>query len=192
MHRKTAAAIAAVALGFTLPAAAQDVYVGDPAHTFAFFETGHLGIAWVHGRFNKTPTARITLDRAAKQGSIDVVIDTASVDTGHEARDKHVRGPDYLDVEKFPTISFKSNNLKFEGDNLVSAAGDLTIMGVTRPVELKVTMFRCIQHPVNKRDLCGAEASTAIKRSEWGLKRSAQGIGDDVRISIQIEAYRQQ
>jgi polyisoprenoid-binding protein YceI len=192
MHRRIAAIAAVAASGFAMPSAAQDVYVGDPAHTFAHFQTGHLGIAWVHGRFNKTPTARITLDRAARQGSIDVVIDTASVDTGHEARDKHVRGPDYLDVEKFPTITFKSNALKFDGDILVSAAGDLTIMGVTRPVELKVTMFRCIQHPANKRDLCGAEASTAIKRSEWGLKRAATGIGDDVRISIQIEAYRQQ
>lgn len=192
MHRRIAAIAAVAASGFAVPSAAQDVYVGDPSHTFAHFQTGHLGIAWVHGRFNKTPTARITLDRAARQGSIDVVIDTASVDTGHEARDKHVRGPDYLDVEKFPTITFKSNALKFDGDTLVSAAGDLTIMGVTRPVELKVTMFRCIQHPANKRDVCGAEASTAIKRAEWGLKRGATGIGDDVRIVIQIEAYKQQ
>ncbi len=89
-------------IGIALPAAAQEVYVGDPAHTFAYFETGHLGISWVHGRFNKTPTAKVVLDRAAKKGSIDVVIDTASVDTGHEARDKHVRSADYLDVEKFP------------------------------------------------------------------------------------------
>ena len=189
MHCK--AALALVALVMTPPAAAQEVYVGDPAHTFAFFETGHLGISWVHGRFNKTPTAKILLDRAARKGSIDVVIDTASVDTGHEARDKHVRSPDYLDVEKFPTIAFKSNTLRFAGDNLVGADGDLTILGVTRPVSLNVTSFRCIQHPANKKDMCGAEASIAIKRSEWGSKRGAVGIGDDVRISIQIEAYKE-
>ena len=145
----------------------------------------------MHGRFNKTPTAKFALDRAAKKGSIDVVIDTASLDTGHEARDKHVRSPDYLDVEKFPTITFKSNNFRFDGDNMVGADGDLTIMGVTKPVSLKVTLFRCIQHPANKRDMCGIEASTAIKRSEWGLKRGATGIGDDVRISIQTEAYKE-
>jgi polyisoprenoid-binding protein YceI len=184
-------AIAVFALGVTLPAAAQEVYVGDPAHTYAYFETGHLGISWVHGRFNKTPTAKVVFDRAAKKGSIDVVIDTASLDTGHEARDKHVRSPDYLDVEKFPTIAFKSNSFKFDGDNLVGADGDLTIMGVTKPVSLKVTTFRCIQHPANKREMCGVEAGTAIKRSEWGIKRGATGIGDDVRISIQMEAYKE-
>lgn len=186
MHCK--AAVAIVALALTFPAVAQEVYVSDPPHTWAFFETGHLGIAWIRGRFKTS--ARVTLDRAAKTGSIDAVIDAPSVDTGHEARDKHVRSADFLDTEKFPTITFKSNHLKFDGDVLVGADGDLTIMGVTKPVSLNVTLFRCIQHPANKRDLCGADASTAIKRSEWGIKRSAVGIGDDVRISIQIEAYK--
>jgi polyisoprenoid-binding protein YceI len=186
MYRKLALAIAA--FGLTLPVGAQEVYVSDPPHTWAFFETGHLGISWVRGRF-KTNT-KVTLDRAAKNGSIDAVIDATSVDTGHEARDKHVRSADYLDVEKFPTITFKSNSLKFDGDNLVGADGDLTVMGVTRPVSLKVALFRCIQHPANKKDMCGADASTAIKRSEFGIKRGAVGIGDDVKISIQIEAYK--
>jgi polyisoprenoid-binding protein YceI len=183
--------LAWLALAAALPAAAQDVYTADPAHTYAYFETGHLGISWVRGRFNKTTSARIALDRAAKKGVIDVVIDAASVDTGHETRDKHVRSADYLDVEKFPVIAFKSANLRFAGDVLVGADGDLTIMGVTRPVSLNVTSFRCIQHPVNKRDMCGADASLAIKRSEWGIKRGATGIGDDVRISIQIEAHKE-
>lgn len=184
-------AISAIALGCAVPTAAQDIYVGDPDHTYAFFETGHLGISWIRGRFNKTTTAKVVLDRTAKKGSIDVVIDAASLDTGHEARDKHVRSPDYLDVEKFPVIAFKSSNLRFNGDNLVGADGDLTIMGVTRPVSLNVTSFRCIQHPVNKRDMCGADASVAIKRSEWGIKRGATGIGDDVKISVQIEAHKE-
>ena len=187
MHCKVAVAIAT--LGLTLPAVAQELYVGDAPHTWALFETGHLGISWVHGRFKAS--AKVTLDRAAKKGVIDAVIDATSVDTGHEARDKHVRSPDYLDVEKFPTIIFKSDNLKFDGDNLVGADGELTMLGVTKPVSLKVAMFRCVQHPVNKKDLCGAEAATAIKRSEWGIKRGAVGIGDDVKISIQIEAYKQ-
>ena len=170
-------------------ASAQEVYVGDAPHTWAYFETGHFGISWVRGRF-KTG-AKVMLDRAAKKGSIDAVIDATSLDTGYEARDKQVRSENYLDVEKFPTITFKSDNLKFDGDNLVGADGDLTIMGVTKPVSLNVTMFRCLPHPVNKREMCGAEANTAIKRSEWGIKRGAVGIGDDVKIAIQIEAYKQ-
>lgn len=184
-------AVAILALGIGAPAAAAEVYVGDPGHTYAYFETGHLGISWVHGRFNKTITARVVLDRAARGGTIEVVIDTASVDTGHDTRDKHVRSADYLDVGKFPTIAFKSHALRFAGDDLVGADGDLTMMGVTRPVSLNVTSFRCIQHPVNKKDMCGAAASAALKRSEWGIKRGATGIGDDVRISIQIEAYKE-
>jgi len=181
----------ALALAIALPVTAQETYVGDPAHTYAFFETGHLGISWIRGRFNKTTFAKVVIDRAAKTGSVEAVIDTASLETGHEARDKHVRSADYLDVEKFPTLTFKSNNLKFSGDNLVAVDGDLTIMGVTKPVSLNVTLFRCIQHPSNKRDMCGADASTAIKRSEFGIKRGAVGIGDDVKISIQIEAIKQ-
>lgn len=188
MYRK--AAVALVALALTFPAAAQEVYVGDPGHTMASFETGRLGISWVRGRFNKTTTARVVLDRAARKGNIDVVIDAASIDTGHAVRDQHLRSGDYFDVEKFPAITFKSNSLRFEGDSLVAATGDLTIMGVTKPVTLSVTLFRCIQHPVNKKDICGADASTAIKRSEFGMKLSAVGIADDVKISIQIEAYK--
>ena len=183
--------VLAIAVGCAVPAAAQEVYVGDPAHTYAYFETGHLGISWVRGRFNKTTSARIFLDRAARKGSIDVVIDATSVDTGHETRDKHVRSADYLDVDKFPVIAFKSGNLRFTGENLSGVDGELTMMGVTRPVSLNVTSFRCIQHPVNKRDMCGADASVAIKRSEWGIKRGATGIGDDVKISIQIEAHKE-
>ena len=183
--------LAAMTLALALPASAQEeTYVGDPAHTYAFFETGHLGISWLRGRFNKV-SAKVAIDKASKRGTIEAVIDATSLDTGHEARDKHVRSADYLDVEKFPTITFRSNNLNFAGDNLASANGELTIMGVTKPVTLTVSMYRCIQHPVNKRDLCGAEASTAIKRSEFGLKRGAVGIGDDVRISVQIEAMKQ-
>lgn len=179
------------ALAFAAPAPAQEIYASDPPHTQAFFETGHLGIAWVRGRFSAVD-AKVTLDRAAKQGSIEAVIRTASVDTGHEARDKHIRSPDYLDVEQFPTMTFRSNRLKFDGDRIVGADGELTLYGVTRPVTLDIPYFRCIQHPANKRDLCGADVRTMIKRSEFGIKRGANtAMGDEVKIAIQIEAYRQ-
>src|SRR5688572_3297384 len=143
------------AFAIAAPALAQEVYVSDPPHTQAFFEVGHLGIAWIRGRFNAVD-AKVMLDRSAKQGTIEAVIKTASLDTGHEARDKHLRSADYLDVEKFPTMMFKSGNLKFAGDTLTGADGELTIMGVTRPVSLNVSMFRCIQHPANKSGMCYA------------------------------------
>jgi polyisoprenoid-binding protein YceI len=182
---------AMAALAFATPVAAADVYVSDPPHTMAYFQTGHLGIAWIHGRF-KDVDAKITLDRPAKQGSIEAVIKTATVDTGFEARDKHVRSPDYLDVEQFPTMTFKSSKLKFDGERLVGADGELTLYGVTRPVTLEIPQFRCVTHPATKREVCGAEARTTIKRAEWGVKRGANPpLGDEVRITIQIEAYKQ-
>lgn len=185
-------ALAAVAaLIASAPVAAADVYVSDPAHTMAHFQTGHLGIAWIHGRF-KDVDAKIMLDRAARQGSIEAVIRTATVDTGHEARDKHVRSEDYLNVEKFPTMTFKSTALKFDGDKLTSADGELTIQGVAHPVTLDIPQFRCVTHPSRKVEVCGAEGRTTIKRAQWGVKRGANPpLGDEVRITIQIEAYKQ-
>ena len=184
--------IAAVAaLVFAQAAFAADVYVSDPAHTYAFFETGHLGVSWIRGRFNDVQ-AKVTLDRAAREGSIEAVIRTASIDTAHEARDKHLRSADYLDVDKFPTMTFRSTRLKFDGDKLVAADGELTLMGVTKPVTLALPHFNCIQHAVTKRDLCGGDARTAIKRSEFGIKRGAAvPMHDEVKIAIQIEAYKQ-
>ena len=173
-----------------MPAAAQsEVYVSDPPHTFAYFEVGHISLAWQRGRFNKTD-AKIVIDRAAKTGSIEAVIDAASVDTGHVKRDEDLRSERFFDAAKFPTITFKSNNLHFKGDTLIGADGELTMMGVTKPVSLEVTFFRCGNHPVNKRVICGADARTAIYRSEFGMKRGAAGMNDEVYIYINIEAYK--
>ena len=181
----------AAAARVALAAQAQDTYAGDPAHTYAFFEVGHLGISWIRGRFNKVD-ARVTLDRANLRGAIEAVIDTASLDTGHAARDKHLRSEDYLHVEKFPTMTFRSSNLRFKGDTLVGADGELTLLGVTRPVALDIGYFKCIQHPRTKQDMCGADARTTIRRSEFGLKRGADiPMHDEVRIALQIEAVRQ-
>ena len=167
-----------------------ETYVSDPNHTQATFETGHSGISWLRGRFNKVE-AKIVLDRAAKTGSIDATVAMASLDTGHEARDKHVRSEDYLAVDKYPTMTFKSTSLKFDGDHPVSADGDLTLMGRTKPVTLAISLFKCVGPPVTRRETCGAEAQTQIKRSEFGIGRPSTGINDDVVIRINIEAFKQ-
>ena len=184
-------ALFALTAMLSLPLPAQEVYVGDPGHTYAFFEVGHLGISWIRGRFNKVD-AKVTLDRANGRGSIEAVIDTASLDTGHAARDRHLRSEDYLDVEKFPTMIFRSSNLRFKGDVLVAADGEFTLMGVTRPLSLNIGFFKCIQHPRTRQDMCGADGKALIRRSEFGLKRGADiPMHDEVRISLQIEAIRQ-
>jgi polyisoprenoid-binding protein YceI len=181
------------ALALSLPAvAAQDVYINDPAHTAASFEVGHQGVSWIRGRFNAVES-KIVLDRTAKQGTIDAVIRTASLDTGHEARDRVVRSEDYLNAEKFPTMTFKATKLKFEGDNVVGADGELTLAGVTRPVSLDIPFFKCVPNPARKTEQCGADVRTMIKRSDFGVKRGATTpMADEVKIAIQIEAYKQQ
>lgn len=169
--------------------AAPETYVSDPPHTMTSFEIGHLGFSWVRGRFNKT-SATITLDRAEQRGSIEATIDAASVDTANDRRDKIVRSEDYLDVEKFAAFTFRSNHLRFKDDNLVGADGELTMFGVTRPVSLEITSFKCGPHPVNKREMCGADARATIHRSEFGMTRVSRSLSDEIRIFINIEAYK--
>jgi polyisoprenoid-binding protein YceI len=189
---KSRLVVAVLGILLALPAAAApENYVADPEHTISTFEAGHFGFSWVRGRFNKN-SAKVVLDREAKKGSVEAVIDTTSIDTGHQRRDDALRSENYLNVAKFPTITFRSQNLKFSGDNLVGADGDLTIMGVTRPVSLDIVFFKCGAHPANKREMCGADARATIKRSEFGVKRGANSpMNDEVKIAIQIEVYKE-
>ena len=168
---------------------AADTYVIDSPHSFSNFEIGHLGLTRIHGRFNRT-SGRITLDRAAKQGTIEAEIDATSIDTGYARRDELLRTEDYFDVAKFPTITFRSKTLRFKGDALAAADGELTILGVTRPVTLELETFNCITHPVNKREICGTIARTTIKRSDFGMTRASRSLSDEVRISLNIEAIK--
>jgi polyisoprenoid-binding protein YceI len=183
----TAVAILAVAGA----ARAQETYVIDPVHSQPMFEVQHMGYSLQRGTFSKA-SGKITLDRAAKKGAIDVTIDTTSVKTIDPRLDTHVRGEDFFNVAKYPTMSFKSAALSFDGDRVVGADGELTLLGVTKPVKLTVANFVCGDHPFNKKPMCGAEVTAAIKRSEWGMKYGVpKAVGDDVKIMIPVEAYKE-
>ena len=182
----------AVLLSIALAAptlAAADSYTVDARHTFPVFEINHLGFSTQRGRFNKT-SGKIVLDMAAKRGSIDITIDTASIDMGLEDWDKHMRNADFFDVEAHPSMTFKSDRVVFEGDKPVAAHGTLTLLGVGQPVKLDIANFRCGVHPFNKRPLCGADVGTQIKRSAFGMTRNLPAVGDVVRILIPVEAFR--
>jgi polyisoprenoid-binding protein YceI len=188
----------AVSLGslLTLSASAvlaDETYTLDPVHSQPRYEIQHMrGLSTQIGYFTKL-TGKVTLDRAAKKGSIDVTIDTTSIRTHDASRlDAVVKGEQYFNVEKYPTMSFKSSNLVFDGDKVVGAEGELTMIGVTKPVSLKVINFVCGENPFNKKPMCGGEATANIKRSEWGMKSGIpMSSSDDVRIIIPIEAYRE-
>ena len=179
------------AAGFSLSAfAAPEVYVIDGSHTFPRFEYSHMGFSTQQSRFNNT-TGKITLDRAAKTGSVEVLIDTKSVDTGSTLFNSHIQGEDFLDTAKYPVATYKSTKFNFDGDKLASVEGNLTLKGVTKPVTLSVTSFTCAPHPMLKKDACGANATAKIKRSEFNAGKYAPAVSDDVTLTFAIEAIKQ-
>lgn len=184
-------AMAGLVAGVTMIAAtgapAADIYAIDPTHTIPMFEISHMGFSIQRGGFART-AGSVTLDRGAKTGTIDVTIDAATVFTGDARRDAHLKGEDFFNVAKFPTIAFKSSDVEFAGDAVVGVRGELTLLGVTRPVTLKVANFRCGANPFNKKPMCGAQATTTFKRSDFGMKSLLPTIGDDVTLVIPIEA----
>ncbi|GMV54832.1 MAG: hypothetical protein AMXMBFR6_06370 [Betaproteobacteria bacterium] len=187
MKKRALPILAATLFGCSLAHA--ETYTVDAAHTFPTFEIGHFGVSVQRGRFNKT-AGKIDIDRAAKKGKIDISIDAASIDTGLAERDKHLRGEQFFNTDKFPSLSFKSDKITFQGDAPASADGQLTLLGVTRPVTLYITSFNCIDHPVSKKPMCGASASAMIQRSEFGMKAFVPLVADEVRILIAIEAFK--
>ena len=181
---------AAVLTAFALPAvAALESYTIDSRHTFPAFEVSHFGMSLQRGRFNKT-TGKITVDRDAKSGSVDVTIDAASVDTGEAKLGEHLRNADFFNAAVHPNITFKGTKFNFDGDKVKSVDGELTMLGVTKPVTLTAQHFNCGNHPMNKKAMCGAEFTTTIKRTEWGMKYAVPAVADDVMLRINVEAFK--
>lgn len=189
--KKSLATLALAAL-FSAPAfAAPETYAIDPSHTQPRFEYNHLGYSTQSHRFTKT-TGKIVWDREAKTGSVDISIDATSVDTGYALFNQHIQGEDYFDTAKYPTITFQSTAVRFDGDKPAAVDGKLTIKGVTRPVTLTLTSFQAMPHPMLKKDAIGANATAKIKRSEFNAGKNAPYVSDEVTLLIPVEAIRQQ
>lgn len=189
---RLALVVTASALGaFSAAAiAAPETFVIDPSHTAPRFEYGHLGYSNQMHRFDKT-SGKIVLDRAARAGSVDVTIDATSVNTGLALFNGHIQGEDYFNTAKYPTITFKSTKVRFDGDKPVAVDGDLTIKGVTKPVTLTVNSFHAMPHPFFKKDAIGANATTKIKRSDFNMGKGAPAVSDEVTLSIAVEAIKE-
>ncbi len=169
--------------------AAPETYTIEGTHTFPRFEYSHFGYSTQLSRFDKT-TGTITLDKAAKTGAVDVTIDATSVNTGYPLFNQHIQGEDFFDTAKYPTITYKSTKVNFDGDKPATIEGNLTVKGVTKPVTLTVTSFHCMPHPILKKDACGANATATIKRSEFNAGKYAPYVGDDVKLTIAVEAFK--
>lgn len=184
------AATALVACTLAAPAfAAPETYSIDPSHTYPTFELNHLGFSMQRGRFNGA-AGKITIDRAAKTGSVDIAIDVNTIDMGLEKWDKHMKSEDFFNAEKYPTITFRSSKVMFDGDKVAAVEGDFTLLGVTKPVTLTMSNFGCGVHPFNKKNVCGGNATAMIKRSDYGMKYGVPAIADDVKLLISVEAFK--
>lgn len=180
-----------VALIAAAPAAALAAtadYKIDPDHTYPSFEADHMGVSVWRGKFNKT-TGLVTLDKEAGKGTVDLAIDLSSIDFGQDKLNQWATGKEFFDTAKFPQATYKGKLAGFVDGAPTRVDGTLTLHGVTRPVVLKLNTFKCMPHPMFKRDWCGADALATFNREEFGLAAGKDwGFKMDVTLRIQVEA----
>ena len=180
------AALSALAIGSAV--AGPVVYELDPMHTYPSFEADHMGMSMWRGKFKKT-SGKVLLDKEAGQGTLEVTVDIASIDFGLDLMNKTARGAEFFDAKKYPKATFKGQLEGFTNGAPSRAAGDLTFHGVTRPVVLTLNSFKCMSHPMLKRDWCGADALASINREEFGMPSGKEyGFKMEVTLRIQVEA----
>jgi len=169
--------------------AAPVTYTIDPSHTFPSFEADHMGgVSVWRGKFNKS-AGKVTLDRAASQGTLEVTIDMDSIDYGFDLMNSKAKSPELFDTAKYPTSVYKGRLEGFVNGVPTKVTGELTMHGVTRPVSLQINSFKCIPHPMLKRELCGADALATLNRDEFGIGAGKDwGFKMDVILRIQVEA----
>lgn len=189
--KKIIAIAAAAMMAFSAPALAADKYAFDAAHTQVIFSANHLGFSFSHGRFGKIDGSFTFDEKTPAQSAIDVTIDANSIDMGTEAWDKHMKSADFLNVEKFPSITFKSTGIEVTGEKAGKVTGDLTLLGVTKPVTLDVTYNGSGVHPYSKNQIAGFSAKGSFKRSDFGMEYGLPNVGDEISLIIQVEGVRQ-
>ena len=183
------AAAASLLAGATQVQAAD--YAIDSTHTFVTFEIAHFGTSTNRGRFDKKE-GKVQFDRADKTGKVEIVIDTASINTGTAAFNKHLQSADLFDSAKFPTATFKADKFDFNGDKVSEVSGTLTLLGKTNPITLKASNFNCYISPMLKREVCGGDFDANIDRTQFGMNYGIDwGFPKNVRLLIQVEAIKQ-
>jgi polyisoprenoid-binding protein YceI len=178
--------------------AAPEAYTLDPYHSFPYFEADHWGYTAIRGRFDRM-TGRFTIDPDARTGTAELTISTATVTTGDNvrgdrprSRDEHLRSPDFFNVAEFPAMTFQGKTTKWSGDAPAVIDGQLTLLGVTKPLTLTVIHWKCGPDPrtQGKRQMCGGNFTGSLRRSDFGMQFMTPGIGDEVKLWIGIEAFR--
>jgi polyisoprenoid-binding protein YceI len=169
--------------------AAPETYILDSNHTKPRFSYSHFGYSTQQSRFDKA-TGEIVIDKVAKTGSVEVTIDTTSVNTGYALFNEHIQAADFFDTAQYPTAKFVSSKVNFDGDKVKSVDGMLTIKGISKPVTLTLTSFMCMPHPMAKKEACGANATVTVKRSDFNMAKHVPYVSDEVVIDIPVEAIQ--
>jgi polyisoprenoid-binding protein YceI len=183
-------ALVALAVAVGSAAAAPVKYKIDPSHTYPSFEADHKGgLSTWRGKFNKT-SGSVVLDREARTGTVDVAIETDSIDFGLDAMNTHARSAAIFDTAQFPLAVYKGN-IVFNGDTPAAIDGSLTLHGVTRPVKLTLNAFLCKPDALTKVEVCGADAIGGFDRADFGIT-FGKGFKTDTVLRIQVEAQREQ
>jgi polyisoprenoid-binding protein YceI len=200
MRKLAFAAALAAAIPLSGALAQSETYNIDPTHTVPYFDIDHLGFATMRGRFDRA-TGKFTIDRAARTGMVEITIPTAGVSTGDSergsrprTRDEHLRTVDFFNVAEFPNMTFKSTKVIFKGDEPAAIEGELTLLGVTKPITLHLERWKCGAdiRTQGKRYQCGGNASGSFKRSEFGMKYGLpNALGDDVKLWMSFYGFRE-
>ena len=190
MKIAVSAAVLTVFAGSAL--ATPTTYQVDPGHTYPSFAADHMGgLSVWRGKFEKS-AGTIVLDKEKGTGTVDITVDTTSIDFGHEKLNEHAKGPDMFDVSKFPTATYKGTLVNFKNGAPTQVKGEFTLHGVTKPLTLTINQFLCKPNPMTKKEVCGADASATFNRKDYGLAfGDAYGFKMDVQLAIQVEAVRQ-
>jgi len=178
----------AVALTAGATSAHADDYTLDPVHSSVSFKAQHMGISWVHGRFN-TFSGNFTVDKANPgKSSFEMTIKTDSVDSGNKQRDGHLMNADFFDAKQFAEITFKSTSVKTGKAGSYDVEGDFTMHGTTNKIKFNLQGGK--EADMRGAKVVGFWTDLTIKRSDYGMNKMLEGIGDDVPVSIAFEGKR--
>ena len=188
---KTALSLALASLAVGAVVAAPVTYQVDPSHTYPSFETDHFGgVSTWRGKFTRS-SGTIVLDKEAGAGTVDITIDTSSIQTGNPKLDEHTKTPDMLDAAKYSTATYKGKFAAFKNGMPTEIQGELTLHGVTKPLTLNIDSFKCMTYPQDKKEHCGANATGTFNRADFGISYGEKyGFKMDVKLAIQVEGVR--
>ncbi|MGS2723691.1 YceI family protein [Porticoccus sp. GXU_MW_L64] len=165
-------------------------YVGDNSHTEVIFKINHLGFSTTYGRFTNVDSELLYDAENPANSKVSAIIYTDSVDLGHGPKTDHIKASDFLNAAQFPNITFASTEVKAVADNQLQITGDLTILGVSKPVTLQVTINKIGKHPIYQSDAIGFSATGKLDRTDWGVSAYAPMVGKEVSFNIEFEGTK--